>query len=163
MFPVPWSSKWSWSLHLFLGRPIRCVNTLINWNTSCMAARGLQNLTASTWNYVLHETGFSSEVFCFRVKTSSSSSHSEMQFGMTVGPHLSRSSYIFIVGWWDHVRPRKGTECKFMQTRVVRHEWPCRLSLLCVKFNLMFQIYEAINRIKVMWSATALLKWTGCG
>jgi hypothetical protein len=21
MFPVPWSSRWSWSLHLFLGRP----------------------------------------------------------------------------------------------------------------------------------------------
>jgi hypothetical protein len=22
VFPVPWSSKWSWSLHLFLGRPM---------------------------------------------------------------------------------------------------------------------------------------------
>ena len=22
MFPVPWSSKWNWSLHLFLGRPM---------------------------------------------------------------------------------------------------------------------------------------------
>ena len=22
MFPVPWSSRWSWSLHLFLGRPM---------------------------------------------------------------------------------------------------------------------------------------------
>jgi hypothetical protein len=22
MFPVPWSSKWSWSLHLFFGRPM---------------------------------------------------------------------------------------------------------------------------------------------
>ena len=22
VFPVPWSSRWSWSLHLFLGRPI---------------------------------------------------------------------------------------------------------------------------------------------
>jgi len=21
VFPVPWSSRWSWSLHLFLGRP----------------------------------------------------------------------------------------------------------------------------------------------
>jgi hypothetical protein len=48
---------------------------------------------------LLHETGFSSEVFYFRVKTSSSSSHSEVQFGMTVGPHLTRSSYIFRVGW----------------------------------------------------------------
>jgi len=22
VFPVPWSSKWSWSLHLFFGRPM---------------------------------------------------------------------------------------------------------------------------------------------
>ena len=22
MFPIPWSSRWSWSLHLFLGRPM---------------------------------------------------------------------------------------------------------------------------------------------
>ena len=22
MFPVPWSSRWSWSLHLFIGRPM---------------------------------------------------------------------------------------------------------------------------------------------
>ena len=22
MYPVPWSSRWSWSLHLFLGRPM---------------------------------------------------------------------------------------------------------------------------------------------
>jgi len=22
MFPVPWSSRWSWSLHLFLGLPM---------------------------------------------------------------------------------------------------------------------------------------------
>jgi len=62
---------------------------------------GSQTGTKSYSEYLklLHETGFSSEVFCFRVKTSSSSSHSETQFGMTVGPHLSRSSYIFIVVW----------------------------------------------------------------
>ena len=29
---------------------------------------------------------------------------------------------------------------------------------LSVKFNLLIQIYEVINRIKVMWNVTALLK-----
>jgi hypothetical protein len=27
VFPVPWSSKWNWSLHLFLGRPNKGNNT----------------------------------------------------------------------------------------------------------------------------------------
>jgi len=54
---------------------------------------GSETATKSYGEYLklLHETGFSSEVFCFRVKTSSSSRHSEMHFGMTVVPHLARS------------------------------------------------------------------------
>ena len=67
MFPVPWSSRWSWSLHLFLGRPM----FLRPFGLCCSACFGILFVSILctccshfSWYCFISFTTFCAPVFC---------------------------------------------------------------------------------------------------
>ena len=67
VFPVPWSSRWSWSLHLFLGRPM----FLRPFGLYCIACFGSLSLPILCtccshffWYCFISFTTFCAPVFC---------------------------------------------------------------------------------------------------
>ena len=67
VFPVPWSSRWSWSLHLFLGRPM----FLCPFGLYCSACFGSLSLPILCtccshffWYCFISFTTFCAPVFC---------------------------------------------------------------------------------------------------
>ena len=67
MFPVPWSSRWSWSLHIFLGRPM----FLLPFGLYCSACFGSLFVSILctccrhfSWYCFIYFAVFCAPVFC---------------------------------------------------------------------------------------------------
>ena len=63
VFPVPWSSRWSWSLHLFLGRPM----FLCPFDLYCGACFGSVSILCTCCSHFFWYRFISYTVFCARV------------------------------------------------------------------------------------------------
>jgi len=66
MFPVPWSSKWNWSLHLFLGRPM-CLRPFGLYCSACLGILFVYILCTCcshfSWHCFISFSVFSAPVF----------------------------------------------------------------------------------------------------
>ena len=67
VFPVPWSSRWSWSLHLFLGRPM-FLRPFGLYCSACFGSLSVSILCTCCshffWYCFISFTMFSAPVFC---------------------------------------------------------------------------------------------------
>ena len=67
MFPVPWSSRWSWSLHLFLGRPM-FLRPFGLYCSACFGSLFVSILCTCCnhffWYYFISFTMFCTPFFC---------------------------------------------------------------------------------------------------
>ena len=67
VFPVPWSSRWSWSLHLFLGRPM-FLRPVGLYCSACFGSLFVSILCTCCshifWYYFISFTVFCAPLFC---------------------------------------------------------------------------------------------------
>ena len=66
VFPVPWSSRWDWSLHLFLGRPL-FLRPFGLYCSTCFGSLSVSILCTcynSFWYCFISFTVFCAPVFC---------------------------------------------------------------------------------------------------
>ena len=67
MFPVPWSSRWSWSLHIFLGHPM-FLRPFGLYCSACFGSRFVSILYTCcshfSWYCFISFTMFCAPVFC---------------------------------------------------------------------------------------------------